>query len=253
MFQLEIMNQNSDLDFDAFKRLALDSSLSRHEKNGFPDAYRDGKEEFIFRDICLKATNLNRSRITVLDIGPGCSHLPVMMAELCNQKRSHLMFVDSAEMLSHLPKGERITHYGGRFPAALAAQWQEIAGRVDVIVAYSVIQYIFRESCIFRFLDQCLLLLAEGGQLFLGDIPNWSMRKRFFMSRAGQECHKAFTGRSEKPDVQFNTIEMDKIDDTVALSLLSRARSAGFHAWILPQAAELPMATRREDILICRP
>jgi len=121
MFQLEIMNQNSDLDFDAFKRLALDSSLSRHEKNGFPDAYRDGKEEFIFRDICLKATNLNRSRITVLDIGPGCSHLPVMMAELCNQKRSHLMFVDSAEMLSHLPKGERITHYGGRFPAALAA------------------------------------------------------------------------------------------------------------------------------------
>ena len=39
----------------------------------------------------------------------------------------------------------------------------------------------------------------------------------------------------------------------MVLALLARARAQGFHAWALPQAAELPMANRREDILIRRP
>lgn len=43
------------------------------------------------------------------------------------------------------------------------------------------------------------------------------------------------------------------IDDAVVLSLVSRSRAAGFNAFVVPQAANLPMANRREDILILRP
>jgi hypothetical protein len=37
------------------------------------------------------------------------------------------------------------------------------------------------------------------------------------------------------------------------LALLARARAQGFHAWVLPQDAALPMGNRREDVLIRKP
>jgi hypothetical protein len=89
--------------------------------------------------------------------------------------------------------------------------------------------------------------------LLIGDVPNVSKRKRFFASAAGVRCHQQYTGTEELPEVTFNTIETSKIDDAVVFSILSRARAAGFDAYAMPQAAELPMANRREDILITRP
>ena len=55
------------------------------------------------------------------------------------------------------------------------------------------------------------------------------------------------------PKVTFNQIEHDQIDDTVVFALLQRARAQGFDAYVLPQNPKLPMANRREDILITRP
>ena len=105
----------------------------------------------------------------------------------------------------------------------------------------------------YDFVDACLSLLAPGGQLLIGDIPNVSKRKRFFASAAGVRCHQQYTGTDEVPAVMFNTLERSKIDDAVVLAILGRARAAGFDAYVLPQAAELPMANRREDVLIVRP
>jgi hypothetical protein len=53
--------------------------------------------------------------------------------------------------------------------------------------------------------------------------------------------------------VRFNTQNPGQIDDGVVLGLLMRMRQAGFQAFIVPQAAALPMANRREDMLIIRP
>ena len=69
----------SNIGYEDFKKLASDPSLSKYEKIGFPDAYRAGHEEQIFSDICSKVTNLTRAGQTVLDIGPGCSDLPVKL------------------------------------------------------------------------------------------------------------------------------------------------------------------------------
>lgn len=70
----------SALTYDSFRVLATASGLSRHERVGFPDSYRVGKEALIYRDIvskipCVKSKNLVR----VLDIGPGCSNLPLKL------------------------------------------------------------------------------------------------------------------------------------------------------------------------------
>jgi 2-polyprenyl-3-methyl-5-hydroxy-6-metoxy-1,4-benzoquinol methylase len=242
-----------NLDYDAFRALAGDPSLSRHEKVGFPDSYRQGKEEAIFRDVLAKMGGLQRHGARVIEIGPGCSQLPVMLAGRCAERGSQLIWVDSAEMLALLPDAPHVHKVAGRFPQALQPQVHELAGAVDAIVAYSVVQYVFAESNVFQFLDTCLGLLAHGGELLIGDVPNQTMRKRFFASPVGAATHKRYTGRDEAPEVHFNRLEPGQMDDSVVLALLARARAQGFHAWVLPQAADLPMANRREDILIRRP
>lgn len=241
-----------DLTFEKFRELALSSDLSNHEKVGFPNEYREGKEDAIFADMRVKLHALNGENKIILEIGPGCSGLPVMLANLCAEKNHQVHFVDSQEMLQHLPEGKLIKKWPGCYPS-VPELFEQLLGKVDVIIAYSVIQYVFAEGNLWGFLDSSLSLLADGGEIFLGDIPNITMRKRFFESASGIKCHQEFTGRDEAPQVEFNKLEIGKIDDTVVLSVLARARSQGFHAWALPQGNDLPMANRREDILIRKP
>ena len=223
-------NRFAQLDFEAFRQLAGDAGLSRHEKVGFPDSYRDGKEKAIFADMCAKLPSLQKHGGHVLEIGPGCSALPVMLAELCAQQHGRLTLVDSAEMLALLPDAPHVHKVPGAFPEALSSLHDMLRGRIDTIVAYSVVQYVFTEGNLWRFLDRCFALLADGGELFLGDIPNTTMRKRFFASAAGVASHRAYTGSDEKPSVVFNVPEPDQMDDAVVFGILMRARAQGFHA-----------------------
>ena len=243
----------ANLTFDDFRELAKDESLSRHEKVGFPDSYRDGKEEAIFQDMKIKLENLSLKNINILEIGPGCSVLPELLSELCFKSGNKLYFVDSPEMLALLPKENHITEYAGAFPIALGLDFEKLAGKMNVIIAYSVIQYVFAEGNLWDFLDRCLMLLSNGGEILFGDVPNMTMRKRFFSSEQGEQMHRQFTNSDEKPIVIFNQIEPGQMDDSVVLAILARARAQGFHAWVVPQPATLPMANRREDILIRKP
>jgi cyclopropane fatty-acyl-phospholipid synthase-like methyltransferase len=231
--------------------MALDDTLSPYEKIGFPDEYREGAEGAIFRDIAAKLRLGERRDLVVLDIGPGCSELPRMISSCCSEQGHRLLLVDSEEMLSHLPDEPHVTKFAGHYPdvAGLA----ERAGRVDAVLAYSVLHYVFPEGDVWRFLDRSLQLLAPGGRLLIGDIPNVSKRRRFFSSAAGIAHHKAYTGEDAPPLVEWNAVEPGRIDDAVIAGLLARARAAGFDAYVVPQADDLPMANRREDILIHRP
>ncbi|MBF0603819.1 MAG: class I SAM-dependent methyltransferase [Nitrospirae bacterium] len=240
------------LTYEKFRELAVTSGLSHHEKVGFPNEYREGKEGEIFADMLLKVGSLNRERLVALEIGPGCSQLPVMLANLCASKLGTVHFVDSQEMLQQLPDAPHIQKWPGRYPET-PGLFEKLIGKVDSIIAYSVIQYVFAEANLWDFIDRCLVLLNDGGEIFLGDIPNVTMRKRFFSGNEGVQLHKQFTGRDEMPDVQFNQLEAGRIDDSVVLSILARVRAEGYHAWVIPQRTTLPMANRREDILIRKP
>jgi hypothetical protein len=242
----------TQLGYEDFRDLASDPSLSKYEKIGFPDAYRDGYEDQIFADICAKATHLGRSAQTVVDIGPGCSDLPNKLINLCVDRQHQLTLIDSAEMLSLLPGGSGVEKVDALFPKCPELN-ERLAQKVDVIVCYSVLQYALIDTALYRFIDAALSLLAPGGQLLLGDIPNVSKRKRFFASEAGIAYHKTFMKTDQAPEVVFNRIEFDQLDDAIVLSLLQRARAQGFDAYVLPQHPGLPMANRREDVLITRP
>ena len=240
------------LTFDKFRELAGSDGLSAHQKVGFPDAYREGREAAIFRDILEKLPVTRRENADVLEIGPGCSALPLMLADACERQGHRLFLIDSGEMLAHLPDRPFQHKIPGRFPA-VPDFLREQAGRMDLLLAYSVIQYPFEEGGFWPFFDAALSLMRDGAFFLIGDVPNLSMRKRFFASEAGARFHREFTGSDERPDVRFNRLEVGGMDDSVVLAMLGRARAAGFHAWVLPQAGDLPMANRREDILVYRP
>jgi len=245
-------NRFANLTFERFRELANDDSLSRHEKVGFPDQYREGKEEAVFRDCLAKMRSLEVEESVVLEIGPGCSRMPAMLADHCLARRQKLLFVDSAEMLRHLPDDPHIEKLSGCFPQ-VDGLFERYAGQVRSILTYSVIQYAFADGNVWDFFDKALMLLADGGEFLIGDVPNMTMRKRFFSGAEGIACHQAYTGTQELPAVAWNQLEPGQMDDSVVLALVARARAQGFHAWIVPQSAELPMANRREDILIRKP
>ncbi|WP_299868628.1 methyltransferase domain-containing protein [uncultured Roseobacter sp.] len=241
----------SKVGFADFQRMAGDANLSRYEKIGFPDTYRKGHEQDIFGDICAKLTNLSRTEMRVLDIGPGCSDLPQYLIDLCAQQGHVLALMDGEEMLAQLPDSDAVSKIDAIFPDCPDFLAQE-RGCIDVILCYSVLHYVFDEGCVFKFLDHALDLLSPGGQMLIGDIPNVSKRKRFFASDTGIAFHRAFMKTDESPDVQFNVPDTGHIDDAVMFGLVQRARNAGFDAYIVPQGENLPMANRREDILIVR-
>lgn len=241
------------LTYEGFKALAVDESRSCYEKIGFPDSYRQGKEQAIFQDILRKLPLLHQSQKVVVDIGCGCSEIPLMLIEFCQKNQHELVLIDSAEMLHLIPESPGVVKIPGYYPPECTGFIDNYAEKVDVLICYSVLHYVFNESNLFAFLDNSLKLLKAGGQFLIGDIPNISKRKRFFKSANGIRFHQKFMQTSSMPEVAFNQLEAGEIDDAVIFSILQRCRMSGFDAYVVPQPDELPMANRREDILISRP
>ena len=242
-----------NLTFEDFRKFATDDTLSKYEKIGFPDAYRAGKEEAIFQDILQKLTPLSRHKQLILDVGPGCSDLPHMIIRQCETHDHQLLMIDSQEVLDQLPDRPFITKISGHYPDGYDALFNKYSGGVDGILIYSVLHYIFEEGRLFESLDCALKLLKDGGAMLIGDIPNQSKRNRFFQSPNGIRYHQEYTGTSEIPEVSFNTLESGHIDDAILQSIVMRYRQSGFDVYWLPQPDELPMANRREDLLIVKP
>lgn len=237
-------------DFDEFRSRAKDSKLTNNEKSGFPEDFRKNVSQHILRDWEGKIPTLADEGRNILDIGPGCSELPHAFISYCQEKAHNLTLVDSAEMLDHLPSTSTIEKIPGRFPDALGTESQR---QFDIIIAYSVLQYVFKAGNLYHFVDSALDLLKEGGYLLLGDLPNATRRKRFLSSSAGIRHHQQNYDPNTLPKVQFNSMDRGELDDGVILGLMARIRLSGFDSFIVPQSPELPMANRREDMLIYRP
>lgn len=241
------------LRFEDFRRMATDPSLSLQEKIGFPDSYRDGYGEVIFADIRRKLSNLDQQGQVVFDIGCGCSDLPRMMIDHCAAHGQTLVLIDAQEMLDLLPDAPHVIKAAGYFPSDCGDLLRQYAGKVGAVLAYGVLQVVFIEDNVIRFIDASLSLLADGGQFLIGDIPNVSKRKRFFASNTGIAYHKQFMATDQAPEVNFNLLEPEHMDDGLLLGFQTRARMGGYEAYIVPQPPDLPMANRREDMLFFKP
>ncbi|MFC1785827.1 class I SAM-dependent methyltransferase [Candidatus Neomarinimicrobiota bacterium] len=243
-----------ELTFNDFRKRAQNSNLSKWEKIGFPDSYRKETEKLIFDDIVLKLW-LNKGSVNrILDIGCGCSNLVTFLIEFSNEFDKNLTLIDSKEMLDNIPKYLYKNHYNiitiaGYFPQIELIPDEKAQG-FDAINVYSVIQIAFPEQNIYKFIHKCIDLLKPNGRLLIGDIANVSARERFLKSEDGKNFQDNINTVPEK--MRFQIENEERIDDAVVLSILHRFRNFGCETYLMPQAPGLPLANRREDILIIK-
>jgi hypothetical protein len=60
-------------------------------------------------------------------------------------------------------------------------------------------------------------------------------------------------GTDDSPPVDTAPAPPGTIDDEVVLAVLARARAAGCDAYVVPLREDLPLANRREDVVVVRP
>ncbi len=250
LFEVEL------LDYERGRKLAKDTTLSLHEKIGFPNEYREGYKDFIVADILLKLPQLRKCHRKIVDLGCGCDELAWEILRLSAEKQHECWMLDAPEMLAilkeHLPDEWSYFSCVGKFPDECDAFIAEHRGSFDAVLVYSVLMYVCVHDSIFNFIDKVVELLAPGGRVLLGDIPNRSKRRRFFRSPTGIKTHRAFTGTEDVPQVDPWELEYGKLDDSIVFAILQRYRAGGYETYLLPQGENLPMANRREDILIER-
>lgn len=240
--------------FEQYKAMAKNNNLSMHEKIGFPDEYREDYTEKIFADILGKLPAIKQNKKKIADIGCGCDTLAHSMIRKCEENEHDLYLLDSEEMLALLPEKQKsnIHKIPGRFPKDDKFISQHI-NSFDAILIYSVLHTITLEDNPFLFIDYAVELLAPGGRLLLGDLANRSKRRRFFLSPKGIRMHQEYTHSNEIPKVNLQELDIGRVDDTLIFAIIQRYRMAGYETYLLPQNEDLPMATRREDILIVKP
>lgn len=243
----------ADISFESFRARARDASLTANEKIGYPEEFRAGMTPLLVAEIEAKLPAFAGSARAILDIGIGCGELGQEILRLSAARGHRLVGVDSAEMLDLLPDAPGFARVPGRFPDCLEAVRAEAPGGFDAIVTYGVLSCVFADGNVFGFVDTALSLLAPGGRMLVGDLPNFSRLRRFLSSAAGAEYHRAYMGTEAAPEVPPFASAAERMDDSVLFGLLMRARAAGYDAWIVPQAEGLPQANRREDLLFARP
>lgn len=242
--------QFSDLVAEDFRLLASRSGLSANERSGFPDEFRSGRDADIIQDLASKAPALADWGKTIVDLGAGCSDLSMALSRVCEERDHHLVIVDHPEVLAHHTERPGLSRVAGLFPDVAGAVAEIVGDRgADVVLAYSVLQY--TGDSMEAFVWSATDFLGEGGRCVMADIPNADMRERFTQSRAGYAYHQAIWGDGEAPTQPSRT--GCQLTDARILSLVRELRAHGLHAWVVPQDTRLPMANRREDLVIEKP
>ncbi|MCX7729073.1 MAG: class I SAM-dependent methyltransferase [Bacteroidia bacterium] len=240
--------KNKELTFEDFQKLAKKKSLSLPEKIGFPSSYREGYYDVILEDIYSKLPFNKENKKVILDIGCGCDVLTHKIIDVCKKQQHTLLLNDSQDMLDNLPKDNYPKYIPGKFPLEHPLL-KRYRGKIDYILCYSVLFYVFANDNIYQFIHEAIDLLKSGGRMLIGDIPNFDKRNRFLQSKEGLQFLK--NQKQLKGSTSHENLNQ-KMDDTVIFSLMMRLRKFGCETYLLPQRPELPMANRREDILIVK-
>ncbi len=240
--------RKKELTFEDFQKLAKKKSITLPEKVGFPTSYREGYYDAIMEDIFAKLPFDKEKNKIILDIGCGCDVLTHKMIDICKKQKHILLLNDSQEMLDNLPKDNYPKYIAGKFPLEHTIL-KKYKGNIDYILCYSVLFYVFANDNIYQFIHEAIDLLKPDGRMLIGDIPNFDKRNRFLNSGKGKIFLK--NQKSIKGSTAHDNL-YQKIDDTVIFSLMMRLRKFGCETYLLPQNDNLPMANRREDVLVIK-
>jgi SAM-dependent methyltransferase len=127
-------------------------------------------------------------------------------------------------------------------------------GLYSKILIYSVIHYLASDDELIQFLSKALKLLAPGGRMLIGDIPNSNKKLRYEQSPLGLSQveawkHKVSNTRPTNLGLSADS-DLIVINDDCYLHILKFARSQGFESYLLPEPENLPFGRTRDDILI---
>lgn len=235
--------------FDDFRILASDKKLKFNQKVDFPKRKTEKQIDNIIEDWKTKLPDLKKPNKIILDLGCGCQLVNRLWLEL--SERSRLILVDSQEMLDNVEDLDRIEKLSGKFPD-IDKLFKKYSKKIDMIVAYSVAQYVYSEggvAILNDFIDCALALLKPGGRLLLGDIPNKNKAERFFYTTEGRNFHKKVNKTNKNPEV---VITDKDITDKVILDIVETYRYNMNNVYVVPQSDNLLFANTREDILFIK-
>jgi SAM-dependent methyltransferase len=246
---------------ELFKKLA-NSNEDSQVKVGRSSADAE-KEKHIFKDINAKLSIQPGDK--VLSVGVGCGQIALWWLQKAVEMDLTICFFDFPDVIrriaseivpnSNIPE-EKLCLIEGIFPLESNADLTD--GKFDRIDLYSVIHYTDQPLLV---VDSAVSLLAPGGRLLIGDIPNLDKKGRFLSSQKGREFeaeykklpleqipiykdHKSFT-------LQAIAAGTPHLDDKFIFFILQKYRDQGMNAYVLDQPAELPFCHTREDVLIC--
>jgi hypothetical protein len=211
---------------------------------GFDAGCREGFEGLIVQSIVDAVSRVSGDKPfgagSLVDIGSGASPLTDAFTELARSWGMRHVVVDSREMLSHLSPDPTRFEVAGRFPD-IALEVARAAPVPRVVIAYSVLQYVFREGIANSFIDRAVDLVEPGGVVILGDLPNRDQRIR--QKQALGQC--------------ICSGDMDPvarpIGDEELINIYRQATSLGGQCFFLPQDGRLPLSRHRTDVMILRP
>ena len=189
----------------------------------------------------------------LLEIGFGTGLLLLPLAEI----------VREAVGIDHPACVERLRDRTPQNVLLLEGRWPNMfkpTGTFDRVLAYNVLQYLESRSEAWVFIRAAADMLAPGGMLLLGALPNVNAAARFRGSRAGREFDSRWRERLATDGVEVERAReifqqappQWTIDDEFVAQLLSSYRCLGYQTYVLPHSEGLPHHHTREDVLIKR-
>jgi ubiquinone/menaquinone biosynthesis C-methylase UbiE len=225
------------------------------------EPHHSGLAKIIWADITRKISLKPNSK--VLDIGCGFGEV----TELCLKEglslNLELHLVDIPEAISRIRTEmsskiyPEVVFWDKIFPETI--NLPSFPSLFNTVLAYSVLHYTDKPE---YFIERAVSLLADGGQLLLGDLPNVHKKGRFLSSYFGRAFDAAYKGLNLN-DVPFYknhddfyeqcTNQNKKINDNLISNTIKKYRKRGYHVYVLSQSEKLPFSYTREDLLICKP
>ena len=238
--------------FENYARRA-EAPLSFTSRSGRYRCQQDGEKRAVL-DIATKLALVPTDDL--LDIGCGAGNLTIPLSFLVRSTTGidHPRIV---EVLRRRLTDEALTLIGGSFLET------EIPGRYQKILTYGVVSCLRDADEVVRFIEKAAGLLAPGGRLLVGDIPNVDKKRRFAESPEGRRFQVEWDALMADPE---NVREAEwarehladapataQFDDELVLAIMKRFRGDGLDVHCLPQPADLAFGYTREDLLIQRP
>lgn len=237
----------SHVSFENYSLVARNTSLQDTERAG-RYAFQADAERRILTDLLSKLDLQPTDRLLEIGCGPG--NLIIPLAHFVSQA----VGIDNQAAIDRLqaraPLADNIGVIAGNF-----LTMQLPVERFEKVLIYSVLHYMSSSDEAFLLIDRALSMLAPGGRLLLGDIPNQDRKRRFRSSsigrRTGQEWEEKLSTQGPHP---FESLPPDlrlvEIGDELLLALVRHIRQQGHEAYLLRQDERLPFGYSREDIMV---